>query len=65
MPQNPMEQVEPQVVISDSSIRDWQGVLVELETSLKALGLASDLLGRITSSLQVSVQCLREQELRT
>ena len=55
------EAKEQRVVISGSSIRDWQGVLVELEQSLKACNLAMDLLGNITSSLQVSVQCLQEQ----
>jgi len=53
----------PQVVISSSSTRDWQGVLVELEQSLKALNLAQDLLSGITSSLLVSVQSLSEQSL--
>jgi len=54
----------PQVVISETSVRDWQGVIVELEQSLQALVLAQDLLKGITSSLQVSVQSLLEQELR-
>ncbi len=59
---NPSEKGQ-RVVISGSSIRDWQGVLVELEQSLKACKLAIDLLEDITSSLQVSVQSLQEQEL--
>ncbi len=54
------EEKEQRVVISDSSIRNWQGILAELEQSLKALSLAQDLLGNITSSLQVSVQSLSE-----
>ena len=57
------EAKEQQVATLDSSIRDWQGVLVELEQSLQALVLAQDLLKGITSSLQVSVQCLQEQRL--
>jgi len=63
MHQTNQSEREPQVVISNSSTRDWQGVLVELDESLKALSLAQDLLKGITSSLQVSVQSLREQEL--
>ncbi len=51
------------MVISSSSTRDWQGVLVELEQSLKACSLLADLLSSIESSLQVSVQSLQEQEL--
>ncbi len=58
------EQDNPRVVITDTSTRDWQGVLVELEQSLRALALAQDLLKGITNSLQVSVQSLSEQELR-
>ncbi len=57
---------EPQVVISDSlthPIRDFSGLVVELEQSLKACHLAADLLLRITSSLQVSLQSVQEQEL--
>jgi len=54
----------PRVVISETLTRDWQGVIVELEQSLKALDLAFDLLKGITSSLQVSVQSLQEQELK-
>jgi len=55
----------PQVVTSNSSIRNWQGVLVELEQSLEASRLAIDLLEGIIASLQVSVRSLQEQELRT
>jgi len=51
---------EPRVVISNSSTRDWQGVLVELEQSLRACSLLADLLSSIESSLQVSVQSLSE-----
>jgi len=54
----------PTVVISDTSVRNWEGVLVELEQSIKACSLAIDLLRGITGSLQVSVQSLQEQELR-
>ncbi len=63
MSRSPQEKV-PQVVISETLVRDWQGVVVELEQSLQALVLAQDLLKGITSSLQVSVQSLLEQELR-
>jgi len=49
---------------SGNLYRDWEGVLVELEQSLKALKLAQDLLSNIASSLLVSVQSLQEQELR-
>ncbi len=57
---------EPRVVISDSSIiRNWSGLVVELEQSEKACKLAIDLLEHITSSLQVSVQCLQEQQSKT
>jgi len=56
---------EPLVVISDSStIRDWSGLVVELEQSEKACRLALDLLEGIIASLQVSVQSLQEQELK-
>ncbi len=58
------QEKEQRVVISETSVRDWQGVVVELEQSLQALVLAQDLLKGITSSLQVSVQSLLEQELR-
>ncbi len=61
MPDSQSEKV-PRVVISEDSIRDWQGLIVELEQSSKACGLAIDLLEQITSSLQVSVQSLQEQE---
>ncbi len=54
----------PQVAISETSVRDWQGVVVELEQSLTACTLAVDLLKQIISSLQVSVQSLQEQELQ-
>ena len=56
---------EPRVVLSNSSIRDWQGLEAELEQSLAASMLAIDLLKQIISSLQVSGQCLREQQLHT
>ncbi len=48
--------------LQDSSDRDWSGVVVELQQSLKALTLAQDLLGGITSSLLVSVQSLLEAQ---
>ncbi len=47
-----------------STIRDFSGLEVELEQSLKACQLASDLLEQIISSLQVSVQSLSEQSQR-
>ncbi len=59
-----LSEKEPRVVITESLNRDWQGVLVELEQSLRACELAQDLLKGITSSLQVSVQSLQEQESR-
>ncbi len=63
MPDNPSAKV-PQVVISDSlTIRDWSGLVVELEQSEKACSLAIDLLKQIIDSLQVSVQSVQEQEL--
>ncbi len=65
MHQTNLSEKEPRVVISDSLTRDWQGVLVELAQSLEACRLATDLLGRITDSLQVSVQSLQELESRT
>ncbi len=61
MPDN-LSAKEPQVVISDSLIiRDWSGLVVELEQSGKACKLAIDLLEQIIGSLQVSVQSLSEQ----
>lgn len=52
----------PRVVLSNSTIRNWQGVIVELEQSIKACKLAIDLLQQITSSLLVSVQSVSEQQ---
>ncbi len=43
------------------SLRNWDQLVVELEQSIKACDMAVALLGNITSSLQVSVQSLREQ----
>jgi len=55
----------PLVVISDSStIRDWSGLVVELEQSEKSARLAIDLLQGIIASLQVSRQSVLEQELQ-
>ena len=51
------------MVISETSVRNWEGVLVELQQSQKACNLAIDLLGQIISSLQVSEQSLQEQQL--
>jgi len=62
MPQTNQSVKVPQVVISNFSTRDWQGVLVELEQSLRGLKLAQDLLSNIESSLLVSVQSLQEQQ---
>ncbi len=64
MSRNRQEKV-PRVEISDGIILDWRGLEAELEQSLKACMLALDLLRQITSSLQVSVQCLREQPSHT
>ena len=48
------------LISSGNLYRDWEGVIVELEQSLKALSLVQDLLKGITSSLQVSVQSVQE-----
>ena len=54
------------MVISDSStIRDYSGLVAELEQSEKACKLAIDLLEQIISSLQVSVQSVLEPEYHT